>query len=111
VTYIKTVDSAGVVTTLTAGVDYLVDTNRIPGRIVLPYQKTWPSLIPYPIDPIQIRAVCGFNGTTGSTLWEQYKTAILFHIGVLYRCRDEEVPADTMKIVNMLYQTNKSSYF
>jgi uncharacterized phiE125 gp8 family phage protein len=62
VTHIKYTDSDGDQTTMTAGTDYIVETNgEYCGRIVLPYGGTWPSFTAYPSNPIVVRFVAGWT--------------------------------------------------
>jgi len=58
---VKWKDMDGTETTLTAGTDYLVETNGTQcGFIVLPYQGVWPSGTLYPSNAISIRFTCGY---------------------------------------------------
>jgi len=58
-------DSAGTVTTMVEGTDYLVEQNGAQcGFIVLPYQGSWPTVTLYPSNPITIRFVCGYATTS-----------------------------------------------
>jgi len=59
VEFVKYTDTAGVVTTL-ATTEYIVDRASEPGRIVLGYDKSWPDVELYPVNPIQIRFKCGY---------------------------------------------------
>lgn len=58
VTSVKYKDSDGTETTWSTD-DYIVDTDQIPGRVVLAYGETWPSFTAYPSNPIRIRYVAG----------------------------------------------------
>lgn len=61
---VKYKDETGDETTLDPG-DYIVDTDTEPGRIVLAYQKSWPTDTLYPSNPIKIEFECGyFMGST-----------------------------------------------
>jgi len=59
VTSIKYTDSAGSETTWDTG-EYIVDTDSEPGRIVLGYEKIWPTATLYPSSPIEIEFTCGY---------------------------------------------------
>jgi len=59
VEFIRYTDSLGVVTTLPESV-YTVDTDSVPGRVVLNYGETWPGGTLATKNPIQIRFRCGF---------------------------------------------------
>jgi uncharacterized phiE125 gp8 family phage protein len=62
VTSIKYTNSAGAETTMPTA-DYIVDTDSAPGRIVLPYGRTWPAFVPYTSNPIKITFIaCGKGG-------------------------------------------------
>jgi uncharacterized phiE125 gp8 family phage protein len=41
--------------------DYLVDTDSIPGRVVLKYGETWPTVTLSPSNPIEIEFVTGYG--------------------------------------------------
>ncbi len=70
VTSIKFKDCLGVETTIPAS-DYIADTESYVGRVVLAYGKTWPSFTPYPVNPIRIRYVAGYENAP-----DMYKQAI-----------------------------------
>jgi uncharacterized phiE125 gp8 family phage protein len=87
VTNIKYKDSAGTETTLTAGTDYLVETNGDQhGRIVLPYGCSWPSVTLYPSNPIAIRFICGW--LTAADVPRKYKTAIKMQAADMFLNRE-----------------------
>jgi uncharacterized phiE125 gp8 family phage protein len=56
---IQYTDSSGVVYTMET-TDYEVDTEGTPGRVVLGYQKSWPSVTLSPKNPIRIRFRAGY---------------------------------------------------
>ena len=77
VSSVKWTDTAGTITILTAGTDYLVETNGEEiGRIVLPYGVSWPSGTLYPSNPITIRYVDGW--TTAALVPRNIKRAVRF---------------------------------
>jgi uncharacterized phiE125 gp8 family phage protein len=105
VTAITYKDSDGTVTTMTAGTEYLVETNGDEcGRIVLPYGCSWPSATLYPSNPICIEFVCGW--TAASLVPSKIKSAILLGAADLYNLRetktDRQIYTDTA-IHNLLY--------
>lgn len=53
-------DSNGDVTTLEPGTDYLVDTNKMPGLVMPPYNATWPNFTAWPTSALLIRATTGY---------------------------------------------------
>jgi uncharacterized phiE125 gp8 family phage protein len=74
VTHVKYTDSDLTETTMTVTTDYTVETNGEQcGRIVLPYQGSWPSVTLSPSNPISIRFVCGYT-----TVPEMLKVAVKF---------------------------------
>jgi len=93
VTSVKWKDSDGTETTLTAGTDYLEETNGDGiGRIVLPAGVSWPSASPYPSNPICIEFVCGW--TAAASIPEQIVDAVLLGVEKLYDPdRDEKIDA------------------
>ena len=105
VTYVKYTDSDGVVTTMTAGTDYIVETNGEQcGRIVLPYGVTWPSFTHYSSNPIVVQFVCGWEYDSDglSSMPSKYKSAIKLICGDLYANREGQV------LSGESYQVNKT---
>ncbi len=95
ITSIAYTDSAGTVTTMTVTTDYLVDTNSEPGRIVLPYEGSWPSFTAYPVNPIAIRFVCGY-GSTAASVKAGIRTAIKMIAEDLYENRETQIIGQTI---------------
>lgn len=106
VTSVKYKNSAGTETTMTATTQYLVDTDRDIGRLVLPYGVSWPSFVPYPMNPIKIRYEAGYT-----TLPKIFKNAMLLHIGLMNKYRDQGIPDDDIKTVKLLYGMRKAGWF
>ena len=106
VTSIKYKDSASVETTMTATTQYIVDADRDIGRIVLPYGITWPSFVPYTVNPIKIRYITGYT-----TLPESFKHALLMHVGFMYKNRDTAIPDADLETVMKIYNRRKASWF
>jgi len=76
VTSVSWKDTDGTETTLTAGTDYLVETNGDGcGFIVLPYGESWPSGTLYPSNPIKVRFICGW--TAAASVPKNIKRACL----------------------------------
>lgn len=89
VTHVKYTDSDGTQTAMTAGTDYLVETNSDScGRIVLPYDTDWPNFTAYPSKPIVVRFVCGW--TTRALVPEEIKSAIKLVSADLYENREAQ---------------------
>jgi uncharacterized phiE125 gp8 family phage protein len=60
VSSIKYKDDDGTETTWSAS-GYIVDTDSEPGRVVLAYGESWPSVTLYPAAPIQVTYVAGYG--------------------------------------------------
>lgn len=84
VTSVKYTDSAGSETTLTENTDYIVDTDSLVGRIVLPYAETWPTATLNTVNPIKIRYVAGYT----TDIPKSIKIAMLLLIGHWYANRE-----------------------
>ena len=101
VTSVKWKDTDGTETTLTAGTDYLVETNgENVGRVVLPYGESWPSDTLYPSNPITIRFVCGW--TAASLIPAKIKAACKLIAGDIYQNREGKI------LTGQSYQENKA---
>lgn len=66
--------------------DYLVDTKSEPGRVVLGYGKSWPSITLRPVGAIVIEFVAGYG--TASSVPEKVKQAIKLLVGHWYAYRE-----------------------
>jgi len=82
VTEIGYKDSTGAETILPA-LDYLVDTDCEPGRILPAYGTAWPVFTPFPASPIQIRFIAGY-----AVLPEPIRQALLLLMGHWYENRE-----------------------
>ncbi len=58
---VRYTDSNGAVTTLTENVDYIVDANKQPGRILPAYNKFWPVFTARPSSAVLVRFNSGFD--------------------------------------------------
>ena len=104
ITSVKWKDTDGTETTLTAGIDYLVETNGTGiGRIVLPYGESWPSDTLYPSNPITIRYVAGW--TTKALLPYAIKAACLLMCTDLYVNREGQI---VIRVPGDAFQQNKT---
>lgn len=99
VTSLKYKDTDGIETTWGAS-NYIVDGNSDPGRIVLTYGNTWPSLALYPSNPISIRYVSGYGAATAVP--QPLKNAMFFLVAHLYEVRQ---PVDIGNIANKIPMT------
>ena len=106
-------NSAGIETTMTANVDYLVDTENGAGVVVLPYGKNWPSYTPYPVNSVKIRYIAGY--TYSNLIPKSIKQAMFLLIGHWYENREAVVIGSTTKeiefAVKALLGMYKSSWF
>jgi uncharacterized phiE125 gp8 family phage protein len=90
VTSVSWKDTDGTEATLTAGTDYLVETNGAGcGRIVLPYACSWPTNSLYPSNPIKIRFICGW--TSAASVPAKIRTAIKMIAAQMYEQRGEAI--------------------
>jgi uncharacterized phiE125 gp8 family phage protein len=102
VTSVKYKDYAGTESTMTVTTDYIVDIDSEPGRVVLAYGKTWPSFTAYPSNAVCARYICGYDGTT-NIIPKCFIQAMLFHVGLLYKYRDSDIPKECIDSVNRIY--------
>lgn len=85
VTSISYVDSTGAAAVMPSA-DYVVDTYRHPGRVVLGYNKIWPSVTLRPGPSVIVRYVAGYG--TPVAVPETYKQAIKLLVGHYYENRE-----------------------
>jgi uncharacterized phiE125 gp8 family phage protein len=104
---IKYKNSSGTETTMTEDEDYLVDEDY--GCVFLPYGKTWPVFTAYPVNPIRVRYVTGYNSEKPipKALW----AGMLVHVGLMYKYRDDEIPDAAMGSVKTLYAPYRVRWF
>ncbi len=96
-------------TVTTAGTSqYIVDTNSIPGRIVLAYGETWPTVTLYPSNPIKILFTCGHG--TPDDVPEAIKQGMKIDLSDMYENRESiiigqpTVHLDTIERIYMPYR-------
>jgi len=80
--------------------NYFVDTNNEPGRVVLGYSKSWPTLTLRPANGIVVRYVCGYGAA--SAVPQAIKQAMLLHIGAMFENR-EAVVSGSVNVLPMAY--------
>lgn len=121
VTSVTYYDAAGV-PTVWDPLEYLVDTDSFPGRIVPKSYKWWPALVPLqPVNGVRIRFVAGWADPT--LIPYRLKSGMLLIIGSLYKNREAEVsgPAlaasvaakldvDTQSAVDRLWKRYKRKF-
>lgn len=79
-------NAAGIVTTLTPEIDYVVSHRGILGRICPSFGKTFPYELLYPLDPVVVRFTCGY-GDSSESVPARVKQAMLLLIGHWYENR------------------------
>ena len=100
VTSVKWLTTAGVETTLTLTTNYLVDTGSTPGRVVLPYNGSWPSSSLYPVRPIRVTYVAGYapaDTDYRANIPQAIKQAILLRVSDLYEFREETLVGSSLQ--------------
>ena len=85
VSSIKYTDCDGTVNTMSTDA-YIVDINSEPGRVVLPYNGSWPSETLYPVNPINIEYIAGYG--TSTNVPKTIKQAMKLIVGDLYENRE-----------------------
>jgi uncharacterized phiE125 gp8 family phage protein len=110
---IKYTDCDGTEYTLSTD-SYTVDTNSEPGRVILPYDGSWPSVTLHPMNPINIEYVAGYGASTNVP--KVIKQAMLLITGDLYENREnsrdtkygelKEIPLAARRLL-----TNKRVWF
>lgn len=88
VTSITYTDADGV-ETVWDGANYIVDTRRQPGRIVLASGKSWPAGALQPVNGVVVRYVAGYGEP--SAVPALYKKAIKLLVGEMYEHREATV--------------------
>jgi len=85
VTGVYYTDSDGTENTMSA-TEYDVDTDSIPGRVVLKYGEQWPTATLQPMNPVRIRFICG-HGDASTDVPEHFVAAMQLQIADLYDIR------------------------
>lgn len=88
VSSLKYTDKDGVQTTWDSS-NYLVDTASEPGRIVLAYGVSWPSVTLRPMNPIEVTFVAGYGNS--DAVPQRWKRAILLLTGHWYENREATI--------------------
>ena len=104
----KTID--GIDKILAEDTDFIVDGDLSPGRIALAPQKSWPSETLFPVSPIRIRFVAGYN-CTDSLIPYTLKAGLLLHVGLFYKYRDAEIPPGALLTIRRLYDMYRITWF
>jgi uncharacterized phiE125 gp8 family phage protein len=88
VTSISYIDSNGATSTL-ASSSYIVDTASEPGRVILAYGATWPTVTLRPGPAITVRYVAGYGAA--AAVPELYKQALKLIVGHFFENREQVV--------------------
>ena len=95
--YVKYTDSDDVEYTFAAA-SYDVDTDSEPGRIVLKYGESWPSITLRPMNPINIRFDCGW--TEPPNVPAGIKHAIKLLVADMFEVRETKVIGASVEILD-----------
>jgi len=112
VSSIKYTDYNLATTTMTLATDYVVDTNKEPGRIVLAYGKTWPTATLHVTSPIEIIFICGFG--TPEDIPEKIKSGMKIDLSTYYENREDFLAGQQIEhlgIVDKLYYSSRIFIF
>lgn len=96
VTHVKYTDENEAQSTLDSST-YLVDTDSVPGRIILKANETWPTDTLSPKNPIEIQFVTGY-GDVGSDVPQDIRNALLVMVSDRYTYRESVITNNKMNI-------------
>lgn len=99
VTHVKYTDEDESQSTLDSA-DYLVDTDSVPGRILLANDTTWPTATLSTRNPIEIQFVTGY-GDAASDIPQDIRDAILVTIADRYTYRETVVLNNKMNVESL----------
>ena len=104
ITSLNYTDCDGTESALVENTDFVVDTVSHYGRVVLEYNKTWPTDTLHPKNPIKIRFVAGYASTSSPADYREnvpqgIKQAILLIVGHLYNHRENTLPGTTIMAI------------
>jgi uncharacterized phiE125 gp8 family phage protein len=95
VTYVTYTDSGGVTYTLDP-TGYDADTDSVPGRLVLAYGETWPSVTLSPTNPVSVRFVTGYGARADVPY--KVKQAVKLYAAHLYENREPVIIGTANKV-------------
>lgn len=98
ITSVTYVDYANVTHTMPAS-DYLADTSSEPGRLILAYDKSWPTATLRPGPAITITFVAGYGNA--AAVPARYKQAIRLLTGHFYENREQVVATPGVTVAQM----------
>lgn len=67
--------------------NYLVDTDSVPGRVVLAYGESWPSFTASPKNPVRVRITTGYGSAASNVPWP-IKSAMKLFTADMYELRE-----------------------
>jgi uncharacterized phiE125 gp8 family phage protein len=105
VSSVKYTDYNLTTTTMTVTTEYVVETNKEPGRVVLAYGATWPTATLHVTSPIEIIYTCGYG--TPDDVPQSLKSAMLIDLADLYENRESIItgqPVSHLDVLTRLYQ-------
>jgi uncharacterized phiE125 gp8 family phage protein len=79
--------------------DYVVDTDREPGRVVLKNGKAWPAVILREAAGVRVRFVAGYGAAAAVPV--PIKQAILLLVGTLYENREDTLVAQGVTVMRI----------
>jgi uncharacterized phiE125 gp8 family phage protein len=107
VTHIKYTDSDEVQYTFDSS-KYLVDTDSVPGRVILKTGETWPTDTLSPKNPIEVQFVTGYGAA--ADVPQDIKDAILITVSDRYNYRENVVTNNKMNIEELPMGTKSMIY-
>ena len=84
--------------------NYIADLDSEPGRLVLGYNKVWPSTTLYPVNPIQITFKAGY-GDDAANVPELWKRAIKLMVGHWYENREAAISGTILRDIPLGVQS------
>lgn len=82
--------------------NYTVDTDLVPGRVVIGYDKSWPTTTLFNVNPITVTFVCGY-GDTSSDVPDDLRHAIELLAAHWYENREPVITGRDAATVNLPY--------
>ncbi len=96
VTSVQYLDTGGVLQTLAAGTDYIVDTNAKPCRITPAYAKYWPAIRAI-MGSVTVTYVAGYGSP--SDVPDEIKMAILLKAAQMYESCESEASEASLRMM------------
>lgn len=97
VTSIKYTDKDGAEATFSSS-NYLVDTDRKPGCIVLKHSASWPAVELREVGGVRVRYVAGYGSNAGDVP-RRFKQKMLLYVGTLYENREYVLVAQGVSVM------------